>query len=146
MKMETGIEKIRNKVIEIGACADFKKPLRRAKTLQEMAALFFTPQGIEHCVKYGTPSLEDVRALDKQQLAEQGVYVDEKILLHNPKRVALFGTAVADLSYSDTGARHEVILMHGAQAHIKASGYAVVFVTNAGGTISSEVYGHAKIL
>jgi hypothetical protein len=141
-----GLENIRKQASTIGVCKDFAKPLIRAKTVHEFAALFFTPQGLEFCVEHGIPSLDEMRTLDSRELAQLGGYVDEKVILHNAERVALFGNAVADLSYDDTGKRHEVILMHGASATIRASGYAVVFVTNAGGTVSTEVADRAKIL
>jgi hypothetical protein len=70
-----------------------------------------------------------------------------KLQLKNPANVALFGKdTVAELEYDDTGVRHVVVLMHGAKAKIRASGYAVVFVTNINCEVETEVSDSARIM
>jgi hypothetical protein len=109
--------------------------------------LFFTPQGIEFCAKYKLPSMETLLPFRGMQAARGGFYIDAPVKMRNAANIALFGRdTVADLEYDDTGIRHQVVLMHGAKAKIKASGFAVVFVINAGGEIETESNDNALII
>ena len=61
--------------------------------------------------------------------------------------MVLVGECHAELEYNDPDKRHQVVLMHGASAHIKASNWAVVFVNNTGGGIVEiEAEDNAKVL
>ncbi|MDR3246072.1 MAG: hypothetical protein LBT50_06520 [Prevotellaceae bacterium] len=108
--------------------------------------LFFTPQGIEFCTKHNLPTIDTLRLFRGMQAARGGFYIDAPAKLKNPGNVALFGKTVAELEYDDTGVYHQVIVMHGAKAKITASGYAVVFVTNAGGEVETVINDNAKTL
>ena len=121
--------------------------MKEVKSTDELIELFYTPQGIEFCSKNNFPSMADIIPFRGLQAARGGFYINTPIKLKNPKRIALFGKdTVAELEYDDVSQRHEVVVMHGATAKIKASGYAVVFVTNASGRIETEETDSAKIL
>ena len=82
-----------------------------------------------------------------EQASSGGVYINTPVQVKNCSRVALFGRdTVAELEYDDPTKRHEVLIMHGASVKIKASGYAVIFVTNTGGTVETEIRDSAKVL
>lgn len=94
--------------------------------------LFFTPQGREFCEENNFPSLEMFRGM-KEGVEPYGVWVDAgNIKRSNDIRTGLIGGTRAELTFDDD-MMHKVILMHGAEAHIRVSGYAVVLVVNVGG-------------
>jgi hypothetical protein len=136
---------IYKKAVALGLCGEFQASLKSAKSIADLATLFFTPKGIEFCTKHHFPDIESFHTLDKTALVKNNMYVDTYLSLRNPEKVLLVGKTVAELTYDTPDKRHEVILMHGATALIKASGYAVVFVTNDGGKLSTTKNDNAKI-
>jgi hypothetical protein len=109
--------------------------LKGTEDTGELIRLFFTPQGIEFCTRFKAPSLEAFRRFRGVQAERGGFYIDTPVKAKNLPRVALIGgETVAELEYTET-AGYTVILMHGAKAKITASGYSVVFITNAGGEL-----------
>ncbi len=117
------------------------------ETIDELAVLFRSPKGQEFCEKYSFPDLKTWQALASEyDLSRFGIYVDAGCIpLTNEPHVVLIGATAGTLHYDELK-RHTVMAMHGATAKVNASGYALVFVTNAGGTIESEKTGFAKIL
>jgi hypothetical protein len=121
--------------------------MKGGENTDDLMELFFTPQGIEFCSEYNFPSMEALMPFRGTQAARGGFYIDTPVKLKNPNRVALFGKdTVAELEYDDVSQRHEVVVMHGAKAIIKASGYAVVFVANVSGKVETEITESAMIL
>lgn len=118
--------------------------LKGTETTAELMNLIFTPQGVEFCLKHQFPSLDVFRAYKGCQAIDNGIYIDTDLNGHNMDRVLLVGDSNATLTYDDASKPHYVTLMHGAKAHIVASGYAVVFVSGKGATC--EVKNYAKIL
>lgn len=110
----------------------------------ELIRLFLSIQGIEFCTENNFPDLETFRMFKDTE--RYNIYIDKDVTLSNVAKVVLIGNTNAVLNYDDPDKRHEVILMHGAKATIKTSGYAVVFVTNGGGTVNKEESEFAKIL
>ena len=75
------------------------------------------------------PDITTLRRFKQYDVERYGIYIDAgHIRLENERTVVLIGKTSACLSYDSKG-RHEVILMHGAQASIQASAWAVVFVS-----------------
>lgn len=111
---------------------------------EELIQLFLSVQGIEFCTENNFPDLDTLRRFKNTE--RYGIYIDTDITLSDISKVVLIGNTNAILNYSDPKKNHEVILMHGAKATIKASGYAVVFVTNSGGTVDIEKSDFAKVL
>lgn len=113
----------------------------------ELIDLMQTPQGIEFCTRYNYPSIKAFEDLDKDFLSEKGIYIDaEDIELTNKDKVFLFGKTSATLIYDDPTKRHQVVLMRGTKAKITATGYSVIAVANAGGTLETELQDNAIIL
>jgi hypothetical protein len=109
--------------------------MKGTENTNELISLFFTPQGIEFCTEYNTPSLEAFRRFKGLEATRGGFYIDTPVKARNIPRVALIGNeTVAELEYTETKG-YTVVLMHGAKAKITASEYAVVFLTNAGGEV-----------
>lgn len=135
-------EIIYRNAIRLGCCSNFKG----TENTEEIIKLFVTKQGIEFCVKYNYPDLATLRTFRGLQAARHGVFIDTNIVRQNLPMVVLIGDTVAELTYTAPDKRHEVIIMHGAKAIIKASGYAVVFVTNGGGEVETHAVDNAKIL
>ena len=112
----------------LGACAKSND----VSDWKSLTWLFFTPQGREFCEENNFPSLEMFRGM-KEQVAQYGVWVDAgKIHQKNDIHIGLIGATSAELVYDDPTAVHKVILMHGAKARIKASGYAVILLVKIG--------------
>lgn len=120
--------------------------LTGAETTVELMKLIFTPQGVEFCTKFNFPNIHAFRQHKGPEAEQNGIYIDTDTKLHNVEQVLLVGNTNAVLTYDDRTKSHHVILMHGAKAKIKASGYAVVFITNAGGVIEREINDNALIL
>lgn len=114
---------------------------------EQLMRLFLTPQGVEFCQKHNFPDIDTLRTFRGLDAARHGIYIDAgHIVLRNVKQVALIGNTVAELQYDDPAKRHEVILMHGAKAHIVATGWAVVSVVKGNCEVITEIKDRAKIL
>lgn len=136
-------EYVFNKAMDLGACALYTGK----EDMNELARLFFTPQGQEFCVNNNFPDHPTFQLLKSDEFEQEGIYIDMDVRLTNKAKVALIGDTNAELIYTDPKKRHEVILMHGAKAKIIARNWAVVFVTNAsGGEVICETDDTAKIL
>ena len=138
--MKNRTKQIYEAATQLDCCPLFKG----TEDTDKLIRLFLTKQGIEFCTDNNFPSLEVLRTFDDTE--KYGIYIDREITLSNLSKVVLIGNTNAVLNYDDPDKKHEVILMHGAKATIKASGYAVVFVTNAGGIVEKETRDFAKIL
>jgi hypothetical protein len=137
----TGKEQIYEEVNKIGQCG----LLKGTENIDDLMALFFTPQGREFCTKHNVPSLDVFRCFKNTNAIGGGFYIDTPVKAKNLPRVALIGNeTVAELEYTETEGFHAV-LMHGAKAKITASRYAVVFVTNAGGEVEIIRNDNAKV-
>lgn len=124
-------------------CSMFKG----TETVEEVLALFTTPQGIEFCTKHSFPSIEMCRKFKGATAERLGIFVESDARIANLPIVVLVGSCHAELEYNDPDKRHQVILMHGASASIKASNWAVVFVNNASdGSVEIEATDNAKVL
>lgn len=96
--------------------------------LQGIIRLFTSPQGLEFCMKYHFPNLATLRLFKAQNVERYGIYIDAgAITLENPTRAILIGRTSATIN-CDTLERHEVVLLHKANAIINASKWAVVFL------------------
>lgn len=125
------------------ACSMFKG----TETIEEVLALFTTPQGIEFCSKHSFPTIEMCRKFKSETAERLGIFVESDAHVENLPIVILIGKCHAELEYNDPDKRHQVVLMHGASARIKASNWAVVFVSNAGdGSVEIEATDNAKVL
>ena len=136
-------ERIYTSAKRVGVCS----LLKGTESTEELIELLFTPQGVEFCSKHNFPSMSELAAFRGEQASRGGVYINTPVQAKNCRRAALFGRdTIAELEYDDPTKRHEVLIMHGASVKIKASGYAVVFVTNAGGTVETDIRDSAKVL
>lgn len=128
---------------KLGAC-----PMLTGKEdINGLIDLFFTPQGIEFCTKHSFPDMGVLRQLKERYNLNKEVFIDTELKMKNPSRVALFGSGtIAELEYDGSAERYEVVVMHGATAKIKASGYAVVIINNTGGVVETCVNDNALIL
>lgn len=107
---------------KLADCTMFKG----TEDLEQLIRLMFTPQGIEFLTQYNFPDLATFRKFKKYHPERYGVYIDcGEISLSEARRVFLVGNSSATLNYRET-AGNRVYLMHGAQASIVASGYAVI--------------------
>lgn len=118
------------------------------ETIEELAAIFRTPQGAEFCETHNFPDLDTWRRLNEAyDLTRFGVYVDAgNITLTNVADVTLIGETSGVLRYDELE-RHTVVVMHGAKANVTASGWAIVFVKQSDSCeVVTEVKNRAKIL
>ena len=93
---------------------------RGTETIEELAAIFRTPQGAEFCETNNFPDIETWRELNRAyDLTQFGVYVDAgSVSLLNAPHVTLIGHTTGDTLRYDELKRHTVMLMHGATATI----------------------------
>ena len=104
------------------------------RTVDELAAVFLSQQGLEFCTRYHFSSLSTFRLFKAQGVDKKyGIHIDAgNITLQNPERAVLIGRTVAVVN-CDECKRHEIVLLHGARAVINASKWAVVSVTASAG-------------
>lgn len=140
---ECELRSLSNMAEKYRACRMFKG----SENLEQLIALFTSPQGMEFCQSRHFPDMDTLRRFKAYDVERFGVYIDAgQIDLHNAPKAVLIGNTSATLSYDNPGA-HEVFLMHGAEAAITASGWALVFVTGEEGctVVKTEKKG-ARIL
>lgn len=124
----------------LGAC----RLLHGTENKEELMCLLLTPQGTEFCTKNNFPSMEQLREFRGKKAESMRIYIDTDVELTNPVKVFLAGSKA--ILHFDTIGRYNVILMHGAEAEIHASNYAVVFVKNAGGKVITHKDHTARVL
>lgn len=106
------------------ACDMFKG----TEDLQGIIRLYTSTQGLEFCMRYHFPNLATLRLFKKYNVEKYGIYIDAgAITLENPTRAILIGRTSATIN-CDTLKKHEVVLLHGANAIVNASKWSVVFV------------------
>lgn len=125
--------KIHKEISKLGTCSLYKGD----ETAIELLRLMKTAQGMEFCIKHNFPTLKMLKSIDRNMAQSHGVYVNAgRIKLHNPEDMILVGRTSAEIIYDDMAEiRHKVAVFHGAKLLVKASNWAVVFTTNAGGKI-----------
>lgn len=144
MNIEEVIRQVYSQARLLGSCHRFKGT---EKTLEDIVALFCSPQGMEFCINNRFPNMATFRLFKPFEPEKQGVYIDSGVLtLRNPKRVVLVGRTSATIT-CDTLERHEVFLLHGAKAIINASGWSVVSVSGSKSCqVIRNISGNAVIL
>lgn len=132
---------IKSKASKLGAC----DKLGKVDSVDGLANLLFSPQGVEFCEKTGFPDTDTLRLLPETDRERHGVFLDKGIInVHNPKKIAVFGNTVLNSVYDGAAESYKVLLMHGAKAVITASGYAVVSI-HGEGEVSVNRGAHAKV-
>lgn len=97
-------------------------------TIEEMARLLLSPQGVEFAVKSGCPSVSTFRLFKPFLRDELGVYIDAGCVnLRDPGRVVLVGKTTANIT-CEALQRNEITLLRGAKASLSAFSWAVVAV------------------
>lgn len=118
------------------------------RTVEEIAEVFMSQQGIEFCSRYRFPNIAALRLFKPYGVDRKyGVYIDAgTITLNNPKRAVLVGRTSATVN-CDECSRHEIVLLHGARAVVNASKWGVAAVTaSAGCQIIKNISDNAIIL
>ena len=118
---------ISNSAKKLGAC----NLIDSATNLESLTKLIFTPQGMEFCYNHKFPSLQTLRNF-KDKVREFSYYIDEKVTLTDPQNIVIAGDSFAELNFSDNTKVHKIILMHGANANIKANNYTVLRIVKIG--------------
>lgn len=122
------IDELKSAALELGACAK----INRANELPALAALMFTPQGLEFCQQNNYPSLGTLRPL-KDQLIGLDIWVDAgEITLDGPRQVCIAGDTSATIDVAGVKHVYTIVVMHGARAVINASDYAVLNIVRIG--------------
>lgn len=98
--------------------------------IEQIIKLFTSPQGQEFCQRYNFPDIQTLRKFQQYDVERFGVFIDAgSIALNNVRRIVLIGNTQATIN-CDNMWRYEIIMMHGAEAIITASGWAVVSISN----------------
>lgn len=98
-------------------------------TIEELAAVFTSRQGLEFCIRYHFPNIATFRLFKGQGVEKYGIYIDAGVItLKNPERAILIGRTSATVN-CDECKQHEIVLLHGARAVVNASKWAVASVT-----------------
>lgn len=123
--MDELVQKIYQEAIPLSPCEFFTG----RESLADLMNKFLYAKGAEFCIKNDFPSSGLCEELKARGVEKNGVYIDAGVrTLSNPKRVAVVGASEFTLNYDTSDYPCRVVLMKGAKAHIKASGYAVVAI------------------
>lgn len=99
------------------------------RSIEELAAVFTSRQGLEFCIRYRFPNIATFRLFKGQGVENYGIYIDAGVItLNNPARAILIGRTSATVN-CDECKQHEIMLLHGAKAVVNASKWAVASVT-----------------
>ena len=99
------------------------------RSIEELAAVFTSRQGLEFCIRYPFPNIATFRLFKGQGVEKYGIYIDAGVItLNNPARAILIGRTSATVN-CDECKQHEIMLLHGAKAVVNASKWAVASVT-----------------
>lgn len=96
--------------------------------LRSLIDLMFEPRGREFMLANSFPTLATLRLFKKYQPEQYNVFIDSgQIEISNPERCFLIGKTRAVVKCNELLANN-IILMHGAEADVFASGFAVVHI------------------
>lgn len=99
------------------------------RSIEELAAVFTSRQGLEFCIRYHFPNIATFRLFKGLGVEKYGIYIDAGVItLKNPARAILIGRTSATVN-CDECKQHEIVLLHGARAVVNASKWAVASVT-----------------
>lgn len=133
---------LRRSADEYGACG----MLRGDESLQQLVKLLFSPAGRKFCFGHSFPRMEIFRRFLRYQPSRLGVFIDSGAITIYDTDVFLVGNTRAKI-HCEALKSHHIYLMHGAQAYVIASGYAVVCVkSDKVSKFASEVRDEAKII
>lgn len=118
------ITKILNGATALGAC----RKTNGITSAEQLAALFFSPQGREFCLKHNYPTLAMWREIKASihSLEKLGFYIDAgTIELRNKETIAIIGQTRCVAKFDENNSIFHTIALHGAKATINACNYAV---------------------
>lgn len=143
MKITDIINQIYAQTQTIGQCGAMKG----TEDFEAICELFKSNIGVEFCMKNHFPNMATLRLFKPYHPEQYGIYIDAgAITLTNPKQVVLVGRTMATIN-CDSLQRHDIVLFHGAQAVVNASGWAVCHTTvEQGCHIIRNTSDHAVIL
>jgi hypothetical protein len=144
MNVEEIIRKVYGQATQIGVCPLFTG---KERTLEEITALFLSPQGTEYCIRHHFPNIATMRLFKEFGMERYGIYIDAGVVtLTNPDRAVLIGRTSATVN-CDTCEMHEVVFMHGAKGTVNATGWSVVRIeAESGCAVIRNVMNNAVIL
>lgn len=118
------------------------------ETLEQLAELYKTPQGVEFCMRYHFPNLATLRTFKRDRPERFGIYLDSgSITINEPKgKILLIGRTTAVVNCSQLK-NYNVVCLHGARVIINASKWAVVRVdAETGCSVVRNISDNAVIL
>lgn len=124
------------------------KMFKGNESVEQLAALYKSTQGVEFCMRYHFPNLATLRTFKRERPERFGIYIDAgNITLNEPKdKVLLIGRTTAVVNCSETR-RYNVVCLHGGKAVINASKWAVVRAEAENGcTVVRNISDNAVIL
>ncbi len=117
--------KMKNEAVSLGLCAQWTAEWQDNSSKDEMVEKFV--RGIDFCIGRNWPSTDVMKKCFGDVIHNHGVYVDENVVLKNPKTVVLNGECVANIEYEwmDSG---EIYVRHNSSLYLKVKGLSRVFV------------------
>lgn len=119
------------------------------ETLEQMADIFKTPRGVEHCTKHNLPTIDVIREV-KSELSEVSSqwYIDsEEVYIVNPEWAILAGNTNATIVCDTVEHACNIVMLHCSRAKVYAKGYSVVNIEQAEDcVVSVEKSKNAKVV
>lgn len=116
---------LKNKAISKGLCQPWQRKFNQVKDKEELVKMYLA--GINFCIINNYPTPEYIEANFKGMCEKFGVYVNEKALLHNARKLVFVGDCLAQLSY-DSYEVAQIYVKDSSVVHVKAGDHAIVMV------------------
>lgn len=123
---ETLFARVREQFLTPGNCGMVKPDTPP----DDLMRLLDTPKGIEHCCRHNLPTLDLWTALRTETPPHH--YIEAgRFTLRNPGRAVLVGAYTEATITTDGTAAAHIVLLHGATAHVTATGYSTITIDRA---------------
>lgn len=129
-------QEIKTIALDKGACS----LIESANSIDDLAKLLKTPQGIEFCKNHSFPSLDILRE-HKRELVKYDIYVDAGfVTFQNKSDVMVAGDTTAVVSIRQNDKPYFVHVLDGAKAIVNTYRYSVCQVNVIGGDVETHQY------
>lgn len=118
-------DKMKNEAVSLGLCAQWTAEWKDNSSKDEMVEKFVN--GIDFCIGRNWPSTKDMKKYFGDVIHDHGVYVDENVVLENPRIAILNGECVARIDY-DWMNSGEIYVRHNSSLYLKVSGLSRVSI------------------
>ncbi|MDR2286823.1 MAG: hypothetical protein LBE04_05040 [Prevotellaceae bacterium] len=147
------IQTLKEDAVSKGLCATWESKFKQEMSIETLARMYM--KGIDFCISSDYPTLAFLRKEFKGICEPYGIFIDDKVMVTNIRKIVLNGDCRAFLEY-DKYTVAQVFVRHTSKASINVSEHSIVTVdafddtelvvaVSGGADVSVNLYGNAKI-